>query len=467
MKSIPNLLPFYLLLSLCFGPSAQATSTPNIIYVLVDDLGYGDLSCYGQATLSTPNLDKMASEGMKFTRHYTGSTVCAPSRCVLMTGLHTGHCRIRGNGPGALADDDVTVGTMMKKAGYQTGCFGKWGIGNPPPLDDPGNHGFDEFYGYVNMFHAHNFYPEFMVKNGEKVTTRNKLFSNWKQENERNPAREGYGVAEVRKDYAPTLIFNEMIQFVEKASEKPFFLYYALNIPHTNNEGGREERIGKNGMEVPSFGKFANKDWPAPEKGFARMIEIIDQDMGKIFLKLKQLGIDDNTVVMFASDNGPHQEGGHMSDFFNSNGDLRGIKRDLTDGGIRTPLLVRWPGVVKAGSKSSHLSAFQDLMPTVCEIVGVQSPKTDGISFLPTLVGKGKQMRHDHLYWEFNERGPAQAVIKGKWKAIYSKPRKAKEYQRELYDQKADPGEMKNIVEENEKVWNRMMKLFKADHIDQ
>ncbi len=456
-----------ILFVLGFVVASHAAARPNIIYVLADDLGFGDLSCYGQKTLKTPNLDRMAAEGMKFTRHYSGSTVCAPSRCVLMTGLHTGHCRVRGNGPGALLPDDKTVATMLKKAGYKTGCFGKWGIGNPPLINDPAIHGFDEFYGYVNMFHAHNFFPEFMVKNGKKVPTRNRLYPDWKRQGEERPEREGFGVSEVKKDYAPTLIFNELIHFLEGSSKEPFFAYYALNIPHTNNEAGREDRVKRDGMEVPSHGQFASKDWPDQEKGFARMIEIIDQDMGKIFLKLKQLGIDDNTIVMFASDNGPHQEGGHLSDFFDSNGDLRGIKRDLTEGGIRTPFLVRWPGVVAAGSTSAHVSAFQDIMPTLCEIAGVDSPETDGISLVPTFTGKGKQGRHTHLYWEFNERGGATAVIKGKWKAIYSKPRKAKEYLKELYDLKADPGETINLAEKNSEIFERMKKIMDSSHSDQ
>ncbi len=462
-----------LLRSVCFlFPLLIAIGTlearrPNVIYMLVDDLGYGDLACYGQKTLSTPNLDRMASEGMRFTRHYTGSTVCAPSRCGLMTGLHTGHCRVRGNGPGVLLPSDVTVAAKMKEAGYKTGCFGKWGIGNPPPLDDPAIHGFDEFYGYVNMYHAHNFYPEFMVKNGEKVPTRNVSYPDWKKQEAENPAREGFGVAKVKKDYAPTLISNEMIRFIENTHEEPFFVYYALNIPHTNNEAGRDERVGKDGMEVPSHGQFSDKDWPSPEKGFARMIEIIDGEVGKILLKLKQLGIDEDTILLFASDNGPHQEGGHKADFFDSNGPLRGIKRDLTEGGIRTPFIVRWPGTVKAGSESSHISGFQDLMPTLCDLVGVESPGTDGISFLPTLRGKGMQKKHSHLYWEFGERGPAQAVVQGKWKAIYSKPRRAKEYQMELYNIETDIAEETNLVDKHPEVWQSLRRLMDVSHEDE
>ena len=343
---------------------------PNIIYVLADDLGYGDLSCYGQQTLRTPNLDRMAAEGMRFTRHYAGSTVCAPSRCVLLTGLHTGHCRVRGNGPGRLTARDTTFVELLQAAGYKTGCFGKWGIGNPPPLDDPQRHGFDEFYGYINMFHAHNYYPEFMVHNGRKVPLRNELYPDWQEK--RTGEREGAGVSRVTVDYAPQLIADRVLDFIRHHHKQPFFVYYPLNIPHANNEGGSEPRIDRNGMRVPDLGKHAGKSWPVQEQGFARMIDYIDRDIGNIMALVKKLGIEKNTIVMFSSDNGPHQEGGHKVDFFDSNGPLRGRKRDLYEGGVRVPMIAWGPGQVPAGKTSDHISGFQDIFPTVVELAQVE-----------------------------------------------------------------------------------------------
>jgi len=455
-----------LAIGLLFAGDGLAAKRPNIIYVLADDLGYGDLSCYGQQTLKTPNLDRMAREGMRFTRHYAGSTVCAPSRCVLMTGLHTGHGRVRGNGPGQLLPTDVTFARLLQEAGYATGCFGKWGIGNPPPLNDPAVHGFDEFYGYVNMYHAHNYYPEWMVKNGKKVPLRNKLYPDWHEK--RVGPREGAGVAEVAVDYAPELVAREMLKFIRAKQNEEFFVYYALNIPHANNEGGGETRIDRNGMRVPDHGPFAKRDWPAQEKGFARMMSYIDRDIGRILALLKELGIDNNTLVMFSSDNGPHQEGGHKMPFFDSNGPLKGMKRDLYEGGIRVPFIARWPGTVPAGKTSDHISGFQDIFPTACDLAGVRKrPQTDGISLAPLLTGKaGKQKRHPHLFWEFYERGGKQAVLKGNWKGIRLNSQKNPDAPLELYDLSQDLGEEHNIADQHPELVREMAAIMKAEHVD-
>lgn len=443
-----------------------AADRPNIIYVLADDLGYGDLSCYGQKTLETPHLDRLAKEGMRFTRHYAGSTVCAPSRCVLMTGLHTGHARIRGNGPGQLKPEDLTIATVLRKSGYKTGCFGKWGVGNPPPLDDPDRHGFDEFYGYVNMYHAHNYYPEWLVKNGRKVPLRNKLYEDWLEK--RTGPREGAGIAKVAVDYAPALISDAAIQFIDDNHQKPFFLYYALNIPHANNEGGGEKRINRNGMRVPSFGGFANRDWPAQEKGFAQMINYIDQDIGKILKTLKARGIDDNTIVMFSSDNGPHQEGGHKMPFFDSNGPLRGMKRDLYEGGVRVPFIARWPGRIPADGTSSHISGFQDIFPTLAQLAGAPRPaRTDGISMLEELMGRPeKQKKHPHLYWEFYEKGGRVGVVKGDWKAVRLDILKNPDAPIELYDLSKDIGEENNVANLHPDIVAQMAAILKKEHVE-
>jgi len=464
MKPLVRLL-IIVLCAAAFSVEA-ARPRPNIVYVLADDLGYGDLSCYGQRTLSTPNLDKMAKEGMRFTRHYAGSTVCAPSRCVLMTGLHTGHARIRGNGPGQLKAEDVTIAEVLQKAGYETGCFGKWGIGNPPPLNDPELNGFDEFYGYVNMYHAHNFYPEWLIKNGKKVPLNNKLFADWHEK--RNGPREGAGVAQVAMDYAPALISDATIKFIRKKRTKPFFLYYALNIPHANNEGGGEKRINRNGMRVPSHGKFAKRDWPVQEKGFAQMMHYIDKDMGKIMKALQDIGADKDTIVMFSSDNGPHQEGGHQMPFFDSNGPLKGMKRDLYEGGIRVPFIARWPGAIPAGSVSDHISAFQDVFPTLAQLAGAKySNKIDGISMVEELMGRAnRQKKHPHLYWEFYEKGGRLGVVKDNWKAVRLNVIKNPNAPIELYDLSGDIGETKNIAQRHPDIVEAMAAIMKQEHVD-
>ena len=391
------------------GCLIQAAERPNIIYILADDLGYGDLGCYGQETLDTPAIDKMAAEGMRFTRHYSGSTVCAPSRAVLMTGLHTGNVSVRGNRTAALTE--TTVATVLREAGYRTGCVGKWGIGHPPPLDNPNQHGFDYFYGYVNMFHAHNFYPSFMVENGKKVPLRNVQMEAFRVAPE---GRDGVGVAEVAVDYAPAFIADKAIDFIRESAEGPFFLYYALNIPHANNEGGRYDR----GMEIDDLGEFEDKTWPLAEKGFAAMMKRIDDDVARIFATLAELGIDDNTLMMFSSDNGPHQEGRHKVDFFDSNGIRRGMKRDLYEGGVRVPFIAHWPGKIAPGQVVDDVTAFQDLMPTARELVGAKPSATDGESMLPILLGKRAQAKPRTLYWEFGEQGGKQSILQGDWKLI-------------------------------------------------
>ena len=447
--------------------SVAAAQRPNIICILADDLGWGDLGCYGQKTLKTPHLDRLAREGMRFTRHYAGSTVCAPSRCVLLTGRHTGHARIRGNGPGRLLETDVTFAKLLQRHGYQTGCFGKWGIGNPPPLDDPARHGFDQFYGYINMFHAHNFYPEFLIQNGRKVKLQNELYPDWRAK--RTGPREGAGVARIAKDYAPHLIADQMLNYIRTAAKnktKPFFVYYALNIPHANNEAGGDRRINRDGMRVPNLGGYARKDWPNPEKGFARMIDYIDHDVGRVLALLKELKMDDRTLVMFSSDNGPHQEGNHKMEYFNSNGALRGMKRDLYEGGIRVPFIARWPGKVSAGKTSNHISGFQDIFPTFLELAQIETEHaTDGISLAPTLLGKPGQRKHAHLYWEFHERGGRIAVLRGDWKAVRLNTLRNPNSPVELYNLKADPGETKNVAAQHPKLAAELAAVMKREHV--
>jgi arylsulfatase A-like enzyme len=433
--------------------SISEAAPPNIVFILADDLGYGDLSCFGQTTLKTPHLDRMAAEGLKLTRHYAGSTVCAPSRCVLLTGKHTGHCSVRGNGPGLLQDSDITVAQLLQDAGYATACVGKWGVGNPPPLNDPNRRGFDHFSGYVSMWHAHNFYPEFLIRDGKKLPLRNIAPDQWKNS-------DGRGVATTRIDYAPQLLADDAIAFVRSHRDRPFFLYWAMNVPHANNEARNE------GMEVPDLYEFTDRDWPAPEKGFAAMIRNIDQDVGRMLETLKAAGLEENTLVVFTSDNGPHQEGGHKADFFDSNGILRGQKRDLYEGGIRVPTIARWPKTVQAGTTSDVHSGFQDWLPTFAELSGtVQLSALDGVSLVPTLTGKlERQKQHPFLYWEFQEQGGKQAVLKGQWKAVRLNWSKQPDGPVELYDLNRDPSETLNVAAEHPEIVDELTRAMATAH---
>lgn len=411
---------------------------PNIVLILADDLGYGDLGCFGQKVLKTPRLDAMAAQGMRFTQFYAGSTVCAPSRSVLMTGRHMGRTVVRGNStkPIVLREHHPTVASVLKKAGYRTACIGKWGLGTPDKLSNPNDVGFDHFFGYVDMWHAHNFYPEFLIRNGEVQQLRNEVAPRWKSFQEPGRPQAGRGVAIKRVDYAPDLFIAEVEKFIRDSHREPFFLFHSLNTPHANNEAGSK------GMEVSDLGEFSDKDWPAPEKGFAAMIRNIDRDAGRILDLLKELKIEKDTLVIFSSDNGPHQEGGHRADFFDSNGPLRGTKRDLTEGGIRVPTIAWWPGTIDPGAEDDAHWYFGDLMATCAELAGVEPPANiDSDSFVAPLRGEPREKRWDRkslMYWEFYERGSAQAVRFGKWKAI-RKPMFTGKI--ELYDMSNDPGE--------------------------
>jgi len=407
-----------------------AQGKPNIIFIHADDLGYGDLSCYGQRNFQTPNIDRLAQEGLRFTQYYAGSTVCAPSRSALMTGQHTGHTRIRGNARYPLLPEDVTVAEVLKGSGYRTALIGKWGLGEAETTGVPTRQGFDYFFGYLNQRHAHNYYPAFLWRNEEKVPLRNIV---------PDEDKEGAGNSTNRMDYSHDLFAEEALKFVEQNSKQTFFLYLALTIPHANNEAKTK------GMEVPDLGEFASKDWPDQEKAKAAMITRMDRDIGRLMALLKRQGIDRNTVVFFTSDNGPHREGGSNPDFHDSNGQLRGIKRDLYEGGIRVPMIVRWPGHIKAGKTSDQVWAHWDFLPTAAEIAGAKVPDgIDGISMLPAITGK-KQRNHEYLYWEFHEGGFKQAVRFGDWKAVRLDPAD----KLELYNLKMDLSERKNAAAAN------------------
>jgi len=423
---------------------------PNIIFILADDLGYGDVGCFGQETIKTPNIDKLAAEGMKLTDHYAGSTVCAPSRCCLMTALHTGHALVRANGRVPLRPEDVTVGELLKKAGYATGIIGKWGLGEADTTGTPNRQGFDYWLGYLNQRHAHNYYPEFLWKNEQKISLKgNKLTK---------PAEGGWGVSAKQVTYSHDIFAAEALAFIEKNKKGPFFLYLPLTIPHANNEAGSK------GMEVPDFGPYADKDWADPQKGHAAMITRMDGDIGRLMAKLKELDIDEDTFVLFSSDNGPHKEGGADPEFFKSSGPLRGYKRALYEGGIRVPTIARWPGKIEPASQSDHISAFWDFLPTCCDIAGAKTPKQiDGISFLPTLLGRPeKQKRHEYMYWEFHEQGKKQAVRWGKWKGVRLNVAKNPNGPIELYNLKTDLGEQNNVASDNPEIVAKIAAYMKS-----
>ncbi|MFO0811085.1 MAG: arylsulfatase [Gemmataceae bacterium] len=416
-----------------FSSSALAAEKPNIVFILADDLGYGDLGCFGQTKIKTPNLDRMAAEGLRFTQFYAGSTVCAPSRCALMTGRHTGHCRVRGNGGGggpnlnvALKPEDHTVAELLKSADYATGLVGKWGLGEDGSTGVPTRKGFDSFFGFLNQHHAHDYYPDFLWRDTSRVPMPENVHV-------------APNVAKERVTYASDLFAKEALAFVDAHRTKPFFLYFAVTAPHANNE---RTRFDGHGNEVPDYGEYAKTDWPDPEKGKAAMITRLDADIGRLLAKLKELGLENKTLVIFTSDNGPHKEGGNDPAFFRSSGPLRGIKRAMTEGGIRVPTIARWPQVIKPGV-SDHVGAFWDVLPTLADIVAVPIPANlDGISFAPTLMGKPGQKQHEYLYWEFHEGGSKQAVRSGDWKGI----RQNVGGPLQLYDLANDIGEAKNVA---------------------
>ena len=437
---------------------AQA-SKPNVIFILADDLGYGDLGCYGQKLIQTPNLDQLAKEGMRFTQMYAGSTVCAPSRAVLMTGKHMGHVSVRGNAGAentaiqSLHKGEKTVAHVFKNAGYATALFGKWGLGEIGLDGHPNKMGFDEFFGFLNQTHAHNYFPSWLVHNSEKVRLRNVSESENKEV--------GSGYAREKLDYAPDVIFDKAAQWLDQNHDKPFFLYLASTLPHANNEAARG--VG-NGQEIPDYSIYQNKPWPDPDKGQAAMISHLDAQVGQVLAKLKAYGIERNTLVIFTSDNGPHQEGKNNPELFHPSGALRGMKRTLYEGGIRVPFIARWPGKIKAGTTSDHVGYFGDVLATVSELTKQALPAgLDSISFLPTLSGQTKQQQHPYLYFEFYEQGGRQAVRFGNWKAI-REPMMTGNVQ--LFDLAKDLGEATDLAAQHPDIVKQAIGYMNEAHVD-
>ncbi len=403
--------------------SAQtgAARRPNVVWAMADDLGYADLGCYGQKLIQTPRLDEMARQSLMFTQAYSGSTVCAPSRCCLMTGRHTGHATVRGNEDPhvPLLAEEVTVANIFQNAGYATGQFGKWGLGTPPDMHAlPTRKGFDEFFGYLHQVHAHTYFPDML----------------WDNERE-HYFEPNFGGG--KKVYSHDEITKRALAFIDKNRARPFFLYLPFTPPH-----GR--------FEVPDTAPYADRTWPAQARNLASMITRLDASMGMVLDRLRQHGLEENTLVIFTSDNGP----GDMSNKqFQSSGRFRGVKRDMYEGGTRVPQIAYWKGTVRPGTTSQPV-AFWDFLPTACELVGATAPRDiDGISYLPTLLGKAaEQKQHDYFYWEFFERGFQQAMREGDWKGIRLKQGEPLE----LYDLAADPEEKNNVAAANPQIVARL-----------
>ena len=424
---------------------ANPGNRPNIIIILADDLGYGDLGCYGQEKIQTPNIDRLAREGMRFTQAYAGSTVCAPSRCSLMTGLHNGHNRIRDNVPLGifLQPDDFTIAELLKQAGYRTGGIGKWSLGNPGSWGVPVYQGFDYYYGQLNQNQAHFYYPDYLWENDRVVLlTGNR--------------------GEKKQQYTQDLYTKKALGFINTHKQHPFFLYLAYTIPHFSDypPGTPDYYI------VPSDEPYSDKNWPQISKNYAAMVTRLDRDVGRIMNELKDLGIDQQTLVIFTSDNGPLKK--HIDEvyeFFDSNGPLKGGKRDMHEGGIRVPFIVWWRGTVNESSVSDEIIAFWDIMPTIAELISYPGkPCTDGLSFLPALQGQDKE-DHAYLYWDYGHtRGRfSQAVRYDHYKGIRYQDEKKTSF--ELYDLSNDPGENNNIAGNEPGVLEKIISFMEEAYV--
>jgi arylsulfatase A len=431
------------------GPSQnrQPASSPNIILIQADDLGYGDVSAYGQSNFSTPGLDRLAKEGIRFTQYYAGSTVCAPSRAALMTGLHTGHTWIRGNGEIPLRDEDLTIATILRDAGYRTAVIGKWGLGRPGTSGQPDKKGFEYSFGFLDHRHAHRQFTDHLYRNAEPVAT------------------------DVDREYVNDLFTREARSFVEREDARPFFLYLNYTVPHAELRAPADSLHAFTGRfpEKPFVNEKADarttgpdneslgyRSQATPRAAFAAMITRMDRDIGQLTDLLAARGIERRTLVMFISDNGPHREGGADPVFFKSSGGLRGIKRDLYEGGIRVPMIARWVGTIPAGRQSDHVGAHWDVLPTLAELGGARTPAgLDGLSMARALRGE-PQPTHDFFYWEFHERGFQQAVRMGQWKAV----RLAKERPLELYNLADDPAEQHDLAQQQPAVVDTIEKYL-------
>ncbi len=433
-------------------PAAAFAASPNVVFVLADDMGIGDLGCYGQQKIKTPNIDRLARNGLLFTHHYSGSTVSAPSRCCLLTGKHTGNAYVRGN-KGVqsdegffdlhLPDSETTVADLFKEAGYRTMCVGKWGLGGPHTSGSPANQGFDYFFGYLSQGSAHRYYPEYLYENDEKVMLNGEVYSHF-------------------------LIMEKGLDFIRQNASSPFFAYFAITPPHADLDYPDLSQYEDAFPEKPYINdkKKGFKTQMKPKAAYASMVSEIDKNVGQIIDLLKELGIWENTILIVASDNGVHKVGGHDPDFFDSNGPFRGYKRDLYEGGIRAPFIISWPEVIRSGRTTDHISTFWDFLPTMAELIGVKAPEgIDGISYLPTLYGNdGDQKEHEYIYYEFYEQGGKQSIMQDGWKLVRLNMDTPQAICEELYNLTEDPGETHNVIGENRPIADRLRKLAQRLH---
>ena len=479
----------------CTLQGQKAPTRPNIIYIIMDDLGYGDLGCFGQEKIETPHIDQLCREGIKLTQHYAGAPVSAPSRCVLMTGLHSGHTQIRVNnelakrgpihnydsmfvhkeleGQFPLRANTMTLGRMLQQAGYTTGCFGKWGLGYPGSEGTPNKQGFDCFYGYNCQRQAHTYYPPFLYKNEERVYLSNKVTNpHAGVPKEGNPRDPNYYAPYTQKEYANDLIFNELMQFVDTARAQPFFLMWTTPLPHLSLQAPErwvKHYVEKFGDEEPYIGNAGFHPCRYPHATYAAMVSYFDEQVGLLVEKLKREKRYDKTLIIFTSDNGPTFNGGTDSPWFNSGGPFKATygwgKCFLHEGGIRVPTIATWHGHIAPGTESDHISAFQDVMPTLAEVAGVPCPPTDGISFLPTLLGKkGRQKQHPYLYWEYPDTEIGNKAIRmGKWKGIITNIQKGNT-KLQLYNLEEDIREEHDVAAQHPDVVNRLRQLMEEAH---
>ena len=449
------------------APVAKGSGKPNIIFIMADDLGYAELGCYGQKKIKTPNIDRLCKAGMKFSDAYSGHAVCAPSRCTLMTGLHTGHSYVRQNLGTAYAGqldiplDTVTVAKLLKQAGYATACCGKWGLGGPGTNGVPWKQGFDEFFGYLDQWRAHTYYSPYLYHNDKQIPQRNgtKFLAHARIKEPFKTEKEFFD-RYAGEDYCTTGMIRTALNFISTNKEEPFFLYYATPIPHVSIQAPAEDykQYKDKFGDKPYLGTKGYLPHPQPRAGYAAMVSHMDRNVGKIMDLVTELALDDNTLIIFTSDNGPTFNGGSDSTFFEST-PFRGLKCSLWEGGIRVPFIAKWPGKIKPGSTSNLPTALWDMMPTFLDAIGEKGliPKgIDGLSILPTLTGKGTQKIHDYLYWE---SGNTKAVRMGKWKG-YAKARRAGDSPVKLYDLAADPKETKDIAKANPKVAAKIAKIM-------
>lgn len=452
---------FICLATLLFAAFSAHAKLPNIVYIMVDDMGYADIGAFGSKAVQTPNLDKLAADGMVFTDAYAGCTVCAPTRSTLMTGYHMGHTYMRLNTGGVpLRDKEVTVAEVLKAAGYRTGGFGKWGIGDIGTTGVPEKQGFDTFFGYYHQIHAHKFYPDYLVRNGKKVQLPGNENLYQKHKGAGPVPRIDPATGTVRQ-FTQDLIFKEMKQFIKDAAKsgEPFFCYAPWTPPHSEYKLPEDD---------PAWQLYKDKPWKNDAKIHAAFCSMVDRHAGETLALLKELGVADNTIVFFTSDNGASKR---FEGSLDSSGPLRGYKRDMHEGGIRTPLIVAWPGKITPGSKSALPTYSPDVMPTLAALAGEKAQAAvpddiDGLSILPTLLGQGEQQVHDHLYWEWHRyiwaesrldpKGLQQAVRKGKWKAV----KMGSDKPMFLYDLESDLGEQNDLSSKHPDIAKQMAELM-------